>query len=109
MWGSAEKGWALLGNAVGLVGQAYSADQVFESWVGAQGVEAGVDFQVDEAYVVGLVGFFEPLEGFLFFAQAGVDQGDFVAAYSVFADLVLEAGDGSHGFGGLARAGVGVA
>jgi len=62
----------------------HAAHEVLEARVGPQGVEGRIDLQKGHVTLVHLVGFFQPLEGPVPFAQPGIDQ-----RYFVGPDLML--------------------
>ena len=56
--------------------QADAGLEIGEAGIGSQGVPGGIDFQVDQAGGTVVVGFLQPLEGGVLFAEEGVDQRD---------------------------------
>lgn len=64
--------------------------QIGKARVSAQGIETGIDLEIDKTYIVRAPGVFEPSERLVAFAEAGIDQGNFISADSVFSHVVFQ-------------------
>jgi hypothetical protein len=56
----------------------FAAEEILKAQVGTQGIEAGIHFEESHHPVTVVMGFFEPREGFFFFAQADINQRNMV-------------------------------
>ncbi len=89
--------------------EADAGEDASEAWVGAEGVEHGVEGEPDEGFGLGVAGAREPVEGLVNFAERGVDDGDVVGRDELARGEGVERVEHAARFRGASEHGVGVA
>lgn len=89
--------------------QANTPHKIVKAGIGAQGVKAGIDLEIDKTHIARVIRLLQPFKRFLFFAESGIDERYLVPANTVFSYVFLQLRNGLSGHVRPARAGVRIA
>jgi hypothetical protein len=89
--------------------QANTPHKTIKAGIGAQGVKAGIDLEIDKAHIMRVIRLFQPFKRFLFLAEAGIDERYLVPANTVLSYVLFQLRNGLSGQFHLASAGICIA